>query len=691
MKKILLFVFSVMLFVSLHAQEKQCATDAIHQELLQNNPQYAALVHEMSMNWAEHVARQKQLGARPVIEGSDTIYEIPIVVHVIHTGGAVGTMYNPSDTDIEDWIEYTNGVFEGTAPGIVGPDDGGARIPIRLVLAQRDEDCNPTDGIVRVNGSVLSGYTTYGLRNTMGAAVSESSIRSLSRWDPSVYYNVYLVNKIDGEDGFSTTGGYVAGYAYLPFVLAPGDGSYMLSYIVGEETTFAHEIGHAFGLYHTFQDGGFGTCPPVETDCATQGDEVCDTERSGYTFGPCPTNSDINTCTGVNYNGVQYNVMHYGNCPDRFTPGQADRVRFIIDNYRGALAHSLGATPPPSSGAATPVAASCTVPSIYNPGNFANAGPANVFFGDIARIGDGYTIEGEYYIDHTLGCVSFPNTTSELLGSTVPLTVSIRTNPQFIRAYIDYNNDGVFDPATETVMSYDNVAPGSYTTNVTLPATSDHVGVPLRLRVTSDFGAAATLCGELNYGQTEDFSIILMPDPLSTEFLGMQASANGCGSSISWQVSSTENIRNFEIERSIDGKNFETIAAVAASKLTNNYQYDDEQAALGKNFYRLRIIDKNAKVRLSNVEVVEVACDQKFAVYPNPASNKFSIEYQSLIAADATLRVVDMLGRVVMKENVAIQAGANTASIDISSWVDGAYIIEFIIGDNQHRATLIKN
>lgn len=691
MKKLVLVLISLFVVGALNAQNQYCATDDINAEFLKNNPQYAALADDMKRNWAEHVARQKRLGQRPVIEGTDTIYEIPVVVHVIHTGGAIGTAYNPSDALIQNWIDHTNEIFEGTAPGYLGPESGGARIPIRLVLAQRDEDCNPTDGIVRVDGSSVSGYSTYGLKRSSALSVEEASIRGLSRWDPSVYYNVYVVNKIDGEDGYSTIGSFVAGYAYLPFSVSSAvDGTFMLAYIVGENEVFAHEVGHGFGLYHTFQGGGSGVCPPTETDCATQGDEVCDTERNAYTFGACPTNADINPCTGTNYTGTQYNVMNYGNCIDRFTPGQAERVKWVIANYRMQLANSLGATPPPTT-SYEPIAASCAPPFIADPGNSAQIGPCNIFFGDIARYSKGFTGDGEFYIDHTSSCAGFPYYTTEMLGTTLPLTVSITTNTQNIRAYIDYNNDGVFDETTETVMSVNSAAPGTHSVDVTLPTASAHVGVPLRMRVVADFVTAPiSACGSLQYGQAEDFTVILAPDPLSTDALAMNVFAKDCGTAINWEIASTEHISSFEVQRSEDGRKFSTIATVAANENMNSYTYADDQATPGKNFYRLRLIDHKGKIRLSNTEVAEVICNTQFVVYPNPAENLFTIDFQSLVSAEATLRIVDMLGRTVLEEQVPVQTGRNSKSFDISAWADGAYIVEFVVGQNKHQSNLIK-
>ena len=49
-----------------------------------------------------------------------SVYYVPVVVHVIHTGGAVGTIYNPSSADITAAINYLNAVYDGTWNGAGG-------------------------------------------------------------------------------------------------------------------------------------------------------------------------------------------------------------------------------------------------------------------------------------------------------------------------------------------------------------------------------------------------------------------------------------------------------------------------------------------------------------------------------------------------------------------------------------------
>ena len=92
----------------------------------------------------------------------------------------------------------------------------------------------------------------------------------------------------------------------------------------------AHELGHLFGLLHTFEDPGAELVDG--SNCETEGDGLCDTPADPYTGDPTITwQGGVDGCEfiyeGLDPNGQYYqpdvgNIMSYYNCTCGFTRQQ---------------------------------------------------------------------------------------------------------------------------------------------------------------------------------------------------------------------------------------------------------------------------------------------------------------------------------------------------------------------------------
>ena len=86
-------------------------------------------------------------------------------------------------------------------------------------------------------------------------------------------------------------------------------------------STLAHEMGHCFGLYHTFE-GQFGAENPARTgscaNCDTKGDYLCDTEADRNTSETSISTSCLYTgtlkssCDQMPFVMEPRNIMTYG-------------------------------------------------------------------------------------------------------------------------------------------------------------------------------------------------------------------------------------------------------------------------------------------------------------------------------------------------------------------------------------------
>lgn len=536
-------LFLAMLFVQLSAfSQRKCGSDIVHQRLMATDPAYAANQAAFRAKWQAFMAaygNNPQALKTLVGSGPDSVYEIPVVVHVLRAGNtgdnALGERYNPSDAQIQAYIDYTNNAFAASYSGYPTPSTGGTRLPFKLVLAKRDTQCNAANGIVRVNASTtFSNYAAEGidLDNTSGGGVNEVALKNLSRWKTTVYYNIYIVNKIDGQDGYNSTSAYTAGYAYYPGAGPDVDGAVILASTVfyrasgpGAWTaggpgniTLPHEMGHAMNLKHVFDPFPNSSGCPSATNCSTTGDEVCDTQPIASSNFTCPGTSTL-TCNGVAGDGVTpRNMMDYSNCQDRFTPGQLLRMMYTLKNdvTRSTFITSLGGTNPPTSA----ITAACTTTNTFNTNNLGvrdvivstNNAPSPSADTLMHVTSSGFNGDGnKAYIDLTCShrLTLKAGTTYKLAVYVGPTTTTSRA-----RVFIDYNNDGTFSTTgIEEVMARTAAGPGYKNVTFTVPTTGVTYCVPLRMRVIVDGGnnsVPVPPCGPYVMGQAEDYSVYII-------------------------------------------------------------------------------------------------------------------------------------------------------------------------------------
>lgn len=313
--------------ISSYAQVS-CGTDEIHEFEMKTNPEYKRKYLQQN----EEILSIIQNNENTRVVDGQTVYTIPIVVHVIHLGEPEGVGNNISDFQITEAIRGANERFRN----IIG---NGADIQLEFCLASRDPNGNITNGINRVDGRSIPLYESGGVKkigetSCDNIAANELAIKNLSKWPVLDYYNIWVVHKI--------CGGW-AGYSYYPNGLYY-DGTLILSnYIKYEISTLAHEIGHGFNLTHTFNgDGGNQSCP-VNNNCKAQGDFVCDTPP--HKQGDCGSS---NPCDSTDeWNNSRNNYMSYCSSRTLFTQGQKDRMRATLKVFpRANLLNSLKCYPP---------------------------------------------------------------------------------------------------------------------------------------------------------------------------------------------------------------------------------------------------------------------------------------------------------------------------------------------------------
>lgn len=298
------------------------------------------------------------------------IYNIPVVIHIIHNGDEVGTGENITDAQAISQITVMNNDFRkliGT-PGGANTTGLAVDCEINFVLAKQDPNGNPTTGVVRHNITPYSNNVADGSGGPDWETRTDiETMKSNTQWNPSRYLNMWTIRPgglpleqggmsgllgyaqfpsnsgltgMDADGGLASTDGVVAGYNAFG-TNALNDGSFLLNPTYNLGRTMTHEVGHWLGLRHIWGDDA---CPTnVLTNNYNNEDFCADTPAAAAANYSC--NLNIDSCDKIPGKDMVQNYMDYtpDACMDTFTNDQKTRMQTVmrVADRRGALNNSV--------------------------------------------------------------------------------------------------------------------------------------------------------------------------------------------------------------------------------------------------------------------------------------------------------------------------------------------------------------
>jgi hypothetical protein len=157
---------------------------------------------------------------------------------------------------------------------------------------------------------------------------------------------------------------------------------------------------------------------------------------------------------------------------------------------------------------------------------------------------------------------------------------------------------------------------------------------------------------------------------------------------LSWKVNCTSTEAKFELQRSTDGINYFAINSFTASKLRceSGFDFTDENPSLGKNYYRLKMIDVDGKVDYSSVVVLTQKTSHFDLITLNPnvvSSQNAVLKINTPEKEMITVAVSDFTGRVIQKQAVALQIGLNDIPVETTRLAAGIYNVTIYSGNDK--------
>jgi trimeric autotransporter adhesin len=170
---------------------------------------------------------------------------------------------------------------------------------------------------------------------------------------------------------------------------------------------------------------------------------------------------------------------------------------------------------------------------------------------------------------------------------------------------------------------------------------------------------------------------------LPVSLLSFSGQLNNTDVSLKWTTTTEIENDYFEVERSNDGRNYVSVGRRQGSNgnTIRNYDLTDAGAAqstTGKLFYRLKIVSMNGRVEYSNIVIVYLNKTGVFvnSILPNPFTNELKVSIDAPRSGNLDMSIVDMNGRVLIKQQTDIAKGFSTQSINgVDKLAAGVYTL----------------
>jgi len=177
---------------------------------------------------------------------------------------------------------------------------------------------------------------------------------------------------------------------------------------------------------------------------------------------------------------------------------------------------------------------------------------------------------------------------------------------------------------------------------------------------------------------------------LPVELLSFVGKVDHTSVNLSWQTAREVNNEKFEIEFSVDGKEFRKVAEIAGNGTTSeqkDYVFDIENSENGLHYYRLKQIDFDGQFDYSKMISVEVSRVDEEAgnFYPNPSrSSIVHLDYRAEMTKNIEVAVFEITGRLISVQKYSVLKGKNNLEFNFSEVGKGVYFVRL---GNEKKST----
>jgi hypothetical protein len=191
--------------------------------------------------------------------------------------------------------------------------------------------------------------------------------------------------------------------------------------------------------------------------------------------------------------------------------------------------------------------------------------------------------------------------------------------------------------------------------------------------------------GTNNSGNDNAWSSIMVQGVLPVTLTSFTAQKEGKTAQLNWATTEETNSDYFEIQHSVNGKEWNALKQIASHKESTTlqtYNFTHSNPVNGENLYRLKMVDKDQTFAYSRMQSIRMdGLESDYSVYPNPVTDKLFIRDFVQVTQ---VKIVDLTGRSVYQSTAAA-----TGEINLTNLATGIYVVNITRSNGQKSSQKI--
>ncbi len=188
--------------------------------------------------------------------------------------------------------------------------------------------------------------------------------------------------------------------------------------------------------------------------------------------------------------------------------------------------------------------------------------------------------------------------------------------------------------------------------------------------------------------------IVAPPTSLPVKMINFTAETQKQTVELKWTTATEQNSKVFEVQRSKNGTDYQTIGKVNAAGTSNtslNYQFTDKKPLQEQSYYRLNIVDFDGHQEYSTL--VAVRFTEKTAewchIYPTEINDKITVVIaNNELPQNTEIKLTNAIGATIKQQT--LDAATTFTEFLTGDLPAGIYYLYLQKGDSQHTHKLVK-